>query len=94
MIVHNIDIRESGPDGLIAILEPHAEVRSPGVETHPVYGSWASCAVQDCTWDADGEMTVHRRHSKRLEEAAYICDAHLTAHQLGETLRLVVESNR
>lgn len=58
MIVHTIDIRESGPDGLVV------------------------------------EITVHRRHSRRLSESAYLCVGHSEAHREGVALRLRVESNR
>lgn len=91
MIVHVIDMRESGPDGMVAVIEPHAELRSADVETVPVDGAWLLCAIEGCHGDSAGKMTVHVRHSRRLDEIAYLCEPHIRLHASGEQLRLVVE---
>ena len=95
MIVHSIDIRESGPDGLIAVLEPHDFPRSEAVEARLVSERHLlGCFVQGCERDSGVGIDVHRRHSRRPSETAYLCAEHMEAHRTGTTLRLVVESNR
>lgn len=95
MIVHTIDIRESGPDGLVAILEPHDFERQTAVEMRLVSEAHAIvCCVVECKRMAGGEVTVHRRHSKRPTETVYLCAEHIEWHSLGDTLRLRMESNR
>ncbi len=95
MIVHVIDIRESTLDGLIAVLEPHDFERMAAVEMRLVSESnRVPCCVVDCDRHAGGEILVHRRHSKRPEEPAYLCAEHIEWHSVGDALRLRVESNR
>ena len=95
MIVHAIDIRESGAAGLIAVLEAHDFPRAGEAEARVVSERHLlGCFVQGCERDAWSEIVVHRRHSRRLSETAYLCAGHMEAHRSGTTLRLVVESNR
>ena len=94
MIVHTIDIRESGPGGLVTLLEPHEFPRAGEVEARAVGPSWGGCCVESCDLRAWSEITVHRRHSRRITETVYVCREHIDAHRAGDVLRLVVESNR
>lgn len=94
MIVHVVDIRESGPDGLIAVLAPCEPQRSLEVEADGC-GGW-DCVVQKCPsvrpWG--GAVALHRRHSRREREDVFLCAGHIKDHREGKPLRLVLESNR
>lgn len=92
MIVHNIEIRESGPAGLIAVLEPHDFARTRAVEAR--LAALSKCCVDGCGDYAWSEMTVHRVHSRRVSETVYVCEGHIDAHCVGATLRLRVDSHR
>ena len=94
MIVHNIEIRESGPAGLIAVLEPHDFARTRDVEARFALDLVAGCCVDGCASHSWSEMTVHRLHSRRVSETVYVCEEHIDAHCVGATLRLRLESNR
>ena len=95
MIVHNVDIRESGPDGLIVILEPHDFPRSGEVEGRLVSEAHRiGCFVPDCPRSGGTEIVLHRRHSKRPTEEAYLCAFHFDEHRAQEPVRLIVVSNR
>lgn len=94
MIVHVIDLRESGPDGLIAILEPHDFPRAGEAEARRWETGLTECFVQGCDRSSRSEIVVHRLYSRRLSETAYLCAKHMEAHQTGASLRLRVESNR
>ena len=95
MIVHVVDIRESGPDGLIAVLDPHESERSTAAEARLVSEAHRiDCAAERCDRWAGAEIVVHRRHSRRPSETAYLCNDHLADHRAGGWLRLRMESNR
>lgn len=95
MIIHNVTIRESGPDGLIVVLEPHGFPRAGEAEARLVSEAHRiGCFVPDCPRSGGSEMVIHRRHSKRPTEEVYLCAFHFDEHRAGETLRLVVVSNR
>lgn len=95
MIIHTVDIRESGPDGLVAVLEPHdRNDRSLAVEADPIGAYPYRCAAVDCEAPAWGGVTIHRRHSRRYIEIVYLCAEDIERHRTGEALRFRVESNR
>lgn len=100
MIVHQIEIVQSGPDGLIAKVPPcRGERRSRDVEASSdasdgatFAGDLIDCAFVGCDWAAAYEMNVHVKYSRApIGEPVYLCAAHLELHQLGAELRVVRE---
>ena len=94
MIIHVVDVVESGPEGLIAILEPHDTERSIEVDATLLDQEMVECQAQDCQTFRTYLVKVHRRHSSRRDEDLLLCVEDLQRHRAGEPLRIVVESNR
>lgn len=93
MIVHVVDIRESGPNGLIGILEPHGFERSEAVEATRWETHLGGCCVEGCDRYSWSEVVIHRLHSRRLSETLYLCDEDMVRHRAGEPLRIRLESS-
>lgn len=87
MIVHVVDI--VGPRG-VAVLEPHAELRSIAVEGEPLGEFSATCEVLDCIATMTWRVTVHVRHSRRVSEDLHLCDEDFARHRAGDPLRFEV----
>lgn len=87
MIVHVVDI--VGPRG-VALLEPHAELRSIAVEGAPLGDISAACEVLDCLAPMAWRVTVHIRHSRHISEDLHLCDDDFARHRDGESLRFEV----
>lgn len=95
MIVHIVDIRESGPAGLIAVLKGHNFARAGEAEARLISEAHGiMCYVEGCDRGAGYEIVLHRRHSRHYDEIAYLCATDCNRHQDGEPLRLRVESHR